>query len=94
MGKVQNGFKYHVWGTSADPLTWYEQNCTLENAKLRQLNRRLVDHKFTDEDWGVRAPDADVDVDMSMVDADGDEESKDETDKYKYVIEGPREVIK
>ncbi len=83
-----------MWGTSADPLTWYEQNCTLENAKLRQLNRRLVDHKFTDEDWGVRAPDADVDVDMSMVDADGDEESKDETEKYKYVIEGPREVIK
>lgn len=42
----KNGWQYAVWGSSADPSTWYEQNITLLNQghqpPQRQLQRREV----------------------------------------------------
>ena len=40
--RIQNGYKYHVWGTSNLPTTWREQNCTLPGAPVRQLRRIFV----------------------------------------------------
>ena len=32
-----------MWGLSADPSTWNEQNITHFGSKMRQLNRRIVE---------------------------------------------------
>lgn len=37
--QVKSGYKYEIWGASADASTWYEQNITLVNAPKRQLRR-------------------------------------------------------
>ena len=52
---VKNGFKYHVWGASTDPNTWFEQNSTIENAFLRKLRRKEVEVPDKDQDKGIRA---------------------------------------
>ena len=39
----KNGWRYAVWGSSADIQTWKEQNVTLKNTVVRQLNRTLVE---------------------------------------------------
>ena len=44
MNCIKTKYKYHVWGTSKDPSTWYEQNCTLEGAPTRQLTRVIIDN--------------------------------------------------
>ena len=32
-----------MWGASADTQTWKEQNITLKNTVVRQLNRKLIE---------------------------------------------------
>ena len=41
---VKTSFKYHVWGTSKDPATWYEQNYSINGAPNRQLRRVIIDN--------------------------------------------------
>ena len=39
----KNGkYKYHVWGTSEDSATWFEQNCTIKGAPVRKLSRTII----------------------------------------------------
>ena len=30
---IKNGWKYEVWGTSSDPLTWLEKNTQFNNPR-------------------------------------------------------------
>lgn len=39
----KNGWRYAVWGASSDTNTWREQNITLKNTVVRQLNRREIE---------------------------------------------------
>ena len=38
---VKNGWIYAIWGDSANPTTWREQNVTI-NGQIRQLSRRMI----------------------------------------------------
>lgn len=42
IGKNGKKYKYHVWGTSKDSATWFEQNCTIKGAPVRQLWREMI----------------------------------------------------
>ena len=98
-GCVKNGYQYHVWGTSLDSKTWFEQNCTLQNAPLRQLKRRDQEIEVNDDDIGMRAEHQSI---SEYENEDPREESKgdyDDEDEHmnqnvKFVVEGPREEIK
>jgi len=44
---IKSGWQYAVWGNSADPSTWFEQNITLlaqgRQTPQRQLKRREIE---------------------------------------------------
>lgn len=68
MNNVKSGYNYHVWGTSNDPSTWFEQNTTLQGAPARQL-RRLMINKEQDADM---SDDSASDDDSDAVEVDPD----------------------
>ncbi len=42
LGKNKNGWLYDVWGSSSDPNTWFEQNKSVTNGKIRPMRRTIV----------------------------------------------------
>lgn len=86
MGDIQcqkNGWLYHVWGTSADPNTWFEQNTTVANAPQRQLRRREVEVEVKDEDMGQRAI-----LQRFGIDDDDDDSDEEVEDQHLMIILG------
>ena len=72
MNCEKNGFKYHVWGTSANFATWREQNCTSEGAPSRQLRRAFVDKGYNEDDKAY----------LSEESSDENNDEKDKSDVY------------
>jgi hypothetical protein len=33
--KVKSGYRYKVWGASSDPMTWRQQNISVEGGQIR-----------------------------------------------------------
>jgi hypothetical protein len=88
-----------VWGTSADPNTWFEQNCTLKNAPMRQLRRQ--EREIEDNERGLQPAersDSDSDKGQGRDDDEGEESKEDRagaSDKFEYKIEGlPTDIKK